>query len=108
MINACGVLLFVSAASKNTFSSVTKNFLLERYVVTKRGNDYKRPQTTSNNSETVKETFIRDILAMFAPVSRYWAKLRRGYFRFPDFISTVIMENRHNSRTSNDIDMKLG
>ena len=37
---------------------------------------------------------------LLAPVSRYWPKLRRVYFPFPDFC--------HNSRTSNDIDMKLG
>ena len=34
-------------------------------------------------------------------------KLRRGYFRFPDFWSIPLKENCHNSRTSDDIDMKL-
>ena len=52
-----------------------------------------------NNSETVKAAtlafcsiqlhLIRDVLcqiwySLLAPVSRYWAKLRRWYFRFPD------------------------
>ena len=36
-------------------------------------------------------TFHRDIHAKFGsllvPVSRYWGKLRWGYFRFPDFWS---------------------
>ena len=41
-------------------------------------------------------------------VSRYWAKLRRGYFRFPASGQSLIKENCHNSRTSNDIDIKLG
>ena len=50
-----------------------------------------------NNSETVKAltlTFcsIKDVLAEFGihyspPVSRYWANVRRVYFRFPDFWS---------------------
>ena len=30
------------------------------------------------------------------------------YFGFLDYWSTLIKENCHNSRTSNDIDMKLG
>ena len=54
------------------------------------------------------ETFAPNLVFLTAPVSRYWAKLRRGYFRFPDFWSTLIKENCHNSRTSDDIDMKLG
>ena len=41
-------------------------------------------------------------------VSRYWAKLRRGYFLFPASGQSLIKENCHNSRTSNDIDIKLG
>ena len=41
-------------------------------------------------------------------VTLVWVKRRRGYFRFPDFWSTLVNENCHNSRTSNDIDMKLG
>ena len=45
------------------------------------------------------------------PVSRYWLKLRRGCFRFPDFCSTPYkkkFQKFHNSRTSDDIGMKLG
>ena len=30
------------------------------------------------------------------------------YFRFPDFWSTLIKRNCHNSRISDDIDLKLG
>ena len=40
--------------------------------------------------------------------TRYWAKLRWGYFQFPDFRSTFCKENYHNSTTNNDVDMKLG
>ena len=45
------------------------------------------------------------------PVSRYWVKLRRGYFRFPDFWSIPYkkkFQKFHNSRTSDDIDKKHG
>ena len=45
------------------------------------------------------------------PVSRYWVKLRRGCFRFPDFWSIPYkkkFQKFQNSRTSDDIDMKLG
>ena len=40
-------------------------------------------------------------------VSTYWAKLRRGYFQFPDFWSLPYKKNYNNSRTSHDIDIKL-
>ena len=39
----------------------------------------------------------------------YWAKHRWGSFRFPDISGqSLIKENCHNSRTSGDIDIKLG
>ena len=47
--------------------------------------------------------------SQLAPVSRYWAKLRQGYFQIPDFWSnpkkTVITPEP--VAVSNDIDMKL-
>ena len=44
----------------------------------------------------------------FFLASCYWAKLRRRHLRFPDFWLSLLKENCHNSRTSDDIDMKLG
>ena len=52
------------------------------------------------------ETFAPNLVSLTRP--RYWAKLRRVYFQFPNFWSTLIKENCQNSRTSDDIDMKLG
>ena len=46
--------------------------------------------------------------SLLAPVFRYWAKLRRGYFRSPDLWSIPYKRTCHNSRTSHNIDMKLG
>ena len=43
---------------------------------------------------------------LLPPVSRYWEKLRRGDFRISG--QSLIKRNCHNSRTSDDIDMKLG
>ena len=44
-----------------------------------------------------------------APVSRSWAKHRLWYFQFPDISRQFLLkENCPNSRTSDDIDMKLG
>ena len=43
---------------------------------------------------------------LVAPVSRYLTKLRWGDFRISD--QSLINKNVSNSRTSNDIDMKLG
>ena len=43
-----------------------------------------------------------------APVSRYWAKLILGYFRFLDSWSILYKKNCHNSRTNDNIEMKLG
>ena len=42
------------------------------------------------------------------PVSRYWAKLRPGFFRFQDFCSNSLKVNCYYSRTIDDINMKLG
>ena len=66
-----------------------------------------------NNSETVKLHFIGDIRAKFGiPNSRQSPDIRQNsYGAVSDFrISgqSLIKENCHNSRTSNDIDMKLG
>ena len=52
-----------------------------------------------NNSETVKRRSCQIWYSSLIPVSRYWAKLRLIFFRFPDFWD--------NSRTSDAIDMKL-
>ena len=41
-------------------------------------------------------------------VSRYWAKLRRSHFRFPDFGQFLIKRNCHKSSTGHDIAMKFG
>ena len=46
---------------------------------------------------------------LLAPVYRSWAKHRRWYFKFPDISDQFLLkENCHNSRTSDDLDMKLG
>ena len=45
---------------------------------------------------------------LLAPVSRYQKKLRHGYIWFPVTGQSLIKGNRHNSRTSDDIDIKLG
>ena len=47
-------------------------------------------------------------ISLALPVPNYWAKLRREYFPFPDFWSITYKKNCHNSRTSYDIDIKLG
>ena len=80
-----------------------------------------------NNSEIVKDvtlafcgiqfsnislgTCVPNLVFLTHAVSRYWAKFRRWYFRFPDFCSILeqkLNKNCHNSRTSNDVDFKLG
>ena len=43
---------------------------------------------------------------LLAPVSRYWTKLRWGDFRISN--QSLTNKNVYNSRTSDDIDMKLG
>ena len=43
-----------------------------------------------------------------ASISRYWAKLILGYFRFLDSWSIHYKKNCHNSRTNDNIEMKLG
>ena len=45
---------------------------------------------------------------LLAPVSRYWAKRRRGCFDFQISGQSLIKQNCLNSRTSDDIGMKLG
>ena len=66
------------------------------------------------NSEMVKAVTLPfcSIQPLFiltlAPDSRYCANLRREYFRFPYYWSFPYKENCHNSRTSDNIDMKLG
>ena len=42
------------------------------------------------------------------PIPRYWAKLRGTYFRSLDSGQSPINRNCHNSRTTGDIDLKLG
>ena len=42
------------------------------------------------------------------PVTRYWAKLRKGVSDFRISVQSLIKENCRNSRTSDDIDIKLG
>ena len=74
-----------------------------------------------NNSETVKAIGVFQHLVTFhqrhscqirypqlAQVPRYWAKLRRRNSDFWIFGQSLIKENYHNSRTSDDIDMKHG
>ena len=57
---------------------------------------------------SIQEHFIRDIHAKFGiPNSLQSHSFRRGYFRFPDSGQSLIKGNCHNSRTSDDIDMKL-
>ena len=76
-----------------------------------------------NNLETVKavtlvfcsiqQLYIRDIRGKFgipklAPVSRFCENLEGGITDFRISGQSVINENGHSSRTSHDIDMKLG
>ena len=42
------------------------------------------------------------------PNSPQSSDIGQNYFWFPDFWSSLIKENCHNSRTSDEIDMKLG
>ena len=54
------------------------------------------------------ETFVPTLVSLTHPRPRYWAKLKRGYFLFRISGQSLIKENCHNSRKSDDIDMKLG
>ena len=59
---------------------------------------------------SIREHFIRDIRAKFGisnlpPVSRYWAKLKKGYFQFTNFWA---IPYKRNPLYSDNIDMKLG
>ena len=59
---------------------------------------------------SIREHFIRDIHAKFGisnlpPVSRYWAKLKKGYFQFTNFWA---IPYKRNPLYSDNIDMKLG
>ena len=54
------------------------------------------------------ETYLANLVSLTCPSLPILAKLKRRYLQFPDFWSTLMKENCHNSRTSNDIDMKLG
>ena len=49
-----------------------------------------------------------NFVSITCPSLQILGKNQTGYFRFPDFWSTLIKENCYNSRTSADIDMKLG
>ena len=57
-------------------------------------------------SSSLLETFVPE-LASLNPVSRYWAKLRRGISDFQISSQSLIKENCHNSRIRDDIDMNL-
>ena len=48
------------------------------------------------------------ILISLTPPSLQILGKTQGYFRFPDFWSIPYKKNCHNSRTSDDIEMKLG
>ena len=71
-----------------------------------------------NNSETVKAVtlefcspkchFIRDIHAKFVPVSRHCEKLKGCISNFQISGQSFRIKNCQNSRTGNDIYMKLG
>ena len=52
------------------------------------------------------ETFFPNLASLTRPSLQILDKTQAGYFQFPDFWS--ILYNCHNSKTSRDIDMKLG
>ena len=47
------------------------------------------------------------LVPLLTPVSKDWANLRRRCFRGPDCGQLLIKENCHNSRTSDDVEIKL-
>ena len=54
------------------------------------------------------ETFMPNLVSINCPsLPRYWAKLRRGCFHFQISGQSLIKENCYNSRTTDDIDIKL-
>ena len=72
-----------------------------------------------NNSETVKpwhvaafsnillKTFLPNLLSLTCPSLHILGKIQVGIFLIPRFLVNPL-ENCHNSRTSDDIDMKPG
>ena len=60
-------------------------------------------------SVTFYKTFVlTNSVSITRPVSRYWEKLRRRYFWFPDFWTIPYKPKLSYSRISHDIGMKLG
>ena len=63
------------------------------------------------NSEKVKSVTLAFCSIQYDLIKDkfyYWAKFIRGYFRFRISGQSFLKENCHNSRTSQDIEMKLG
>ena len=48
-----------------------------------------------------------NLVPLLTPVSKYWANLKRRCLRVPDCGQLLIKENCHNSRTSDDVEIKL-
>ena len=48
------------------------------------------------------------LVSVTCPSLQILGNTQTGYFRFPDSGQSVMKENCHNSRNSDDIDMKLG
>ena len=59
----------------------------------------------SCNPSISLETVVPNLVSLTLS-SRYWTKLRWGYFWIS--VQSLIKENCNNSRTSDDIDMKRG
>ena len=54
------------------------------------------------------ETAVPNLVYLtIAPVSRYRAKVKQGYFQFMDFSSIPYSKNCHNSRTTDNFDIKF-
>ena len=54
------------------------------------------------------ETAVPNLVSLtIVPVSRYRAKVKQGYFQFMDFSSITYSKNCHNSRTTDNVDIKF-
>ena len=61
----------------------------------------------SEFSNSLLETFVPNLVSLTRSSLQILGKSQR-YYRFPGFWSIPYKRNCHNSRTSDDIDMKLG
>ena len=59
-------------------------------------------------SNILLKTFVLNLVVLTLSSVQILGKTQTEYFRFSDFWSSFINENCYNSRTSHDIEMKLG